>query len=107
VPGGLRRLCLFALSAENSATSIISYVDLRWFTGESFLKSGFLLESVSPPNYFYVRGQKRLSRFSFAKHTLKDKLPVFDPALSEKENMKNNGYFIIHDCGSLKFRLWK
>ena len=34
------------------------------------------------------------------KHKLKDKLTNFDPNLTEFENMENNGYFRIYDCGN-------
>lgn len=106
VPGALRRLCSAALK-EADCSSLISYVDRRWFTGASYLSAGFVLEKVTSPNYFYIKGQKRYSRYSFAKHTLAKKLNEFDPELTEVENMKRNGYLVIHDCGNLKLRLSK
>ena len=39
----------------------------------------------------------------FQKHKLKDKLENFDSDLTEVENMINNGYNRIYDCGNLKF----
>jgi len=38
------------------------------------------------------------------KHKLKDKLALFDPKLTEWENMQNNGYDRIWDCGNLVFK---
>ena len=104
VTGGLRRLCLHALAAENEP-SLVSYVDRRWFTGSSYVSAGFQLEKTTGPGYWYVRGQTRSSRFSYAKHLLANKLETFDPALSEVENMKANGWDRLFDCGQKKFRL--
>lgn len=101
--GGLRRLCVNALRNLGEA-SLISYVDKRWFTGKSYLSNGFELEKVSEPGYWYVKGNTRASRYAYAKHTLKDKLAVFDPSQTEVENMKNNGWSRLFDCGQMKFR---
>ncbi|NCC41255.1 MAG: DUF723 domain-containing protein [Gammaproteobacteria bacterium] len=102
VSGGLERLVSAALRHFGGVQRVVSYVDLRWFTGSGYAGAGFEMESVSKPGYFYVKGQKRFSRFSFAKHTLEAKLPVYDPALSEHENMRVNGYLRLYDCGHAK-----
>jgi len=41
---------------------------------------------------------------NFQKHKLKTILPTFDPTLTEWENMKNNGYDRIWDCGNGKWK---
>ena len=46
---------------------------------------------------------KRYHRFQFRKNVLKDKLEVFDPKLTEYENMLNNDYYRIWDCGNLVY----
>ena len=104
VTGGLRRLCLHALTEENES-SLVSYVDRRWFTGSSYHSAGFELEKITGPGYWYVRGQVRASRFSYAKHLLANKLEQFDPELSEVENMRANGWHRLFDCGQKKFKL--
>ena len=92
-------------------TRIISYADRRWSDDTSFYsKVGFNLIKNTPPNYWYFgRGKeyRRHHRFAFAKHTLSKKLQNFDSSLSEWENMKNNGYDRIWDCGNLKYELIK
>ena len=45
------------------------------------------------------------SRVEFQKHKLKDKLPIYDPNLSEKENMYLNNYRVIYDCGNLVYTM--
>jgi hypothetical protein len=100
--GGLNRLVSAAIKHFSGIHRVTSYVDLRWFTGSNYLRSGFSIEHVTAPGYFYVKAQQRFSRFSFAKHTLHMKLEKFDPSLSEWENMKANKYRRIYDCGHLK-----
>lgn len=88
-------------------SKIISYADKRWSDGSSFYsKIGFNFIKNTVPNYWYFRRgkeYKRHHRFAFAKHTLSKKLKNFNPTLTEWENMKNNGYDRIWDCGNLKY----
>jgi hypothetical protein len=90
---------------EQGAESINTFVDRRWFTGAAYLAAGFTLVGETRPNFWYVKGKTRYNRYTFAKHKLEEKLPIFNPLLSGNENMALNGYFVIHDCGSLKLRL--
>ena len=39
----------------------------------------------------------------YQKHKLKDKLQIFDPNLTEWQNMQLNGYDRIWDCGNFVF----
>jgi hypothetical protein len=90
-------------------SSLISYCDRRWFTGESYLKLGFKLEKTTPPGYWYFKnsfssdGFKLYHRTQFQKHKLPQLLPRFDSQLTEWENMQLNGYNRIWDCGQLVF----
>ena len=87
---------------------IISYVDRRWNDGKTYESIGFKFVRNTEPNYWYFgkgKSYKRYHRFNFAKHTLSKKLKNFDPNLSEWENMKNNGWDRIWDCGNLKYEL--
>ena len=105
VHGGLSKLCKALFSTVTGAVCITTFVDRRWFTGTSYLAAGFQLTGVTKPNFWYVKGKTRYNRYAFAKHKLAKRLPIFDPSLSGNENMALNGYFTIHDCGSLKLRL--
>ena len=46
---------------------------------------------------------KRYHRFNFQKHKLKNILSKFDQNKTEWENMVENGYDRIWDCGNLIF----
>ena len=87
--------------------TIISYADKRWSTGNLYKQLGFTLIRESIPNYWYLKEHHsvRLSRQQFQKHKLKKLLHIFDENASEVENMHNNGYFRIWDCGNYVFEL--
>jgi hypothetical protein len=88
-------------------SKIISYADRRYSSRDTFYsKIGFSLVSATPPNYWYFNLQNvkcLYHRFNFRKSELPRKLPSFDATLSEWENMKNNGWDRIWDCGNLKY----
>lgn len=102
VSGGTERL-LKAL--KSMVPSLISYSDNRFGTGEVYRRLGTLV-SENAESYFYLdrrNYQKRLSRLKFQKHRLSEALERFDASKTEWENMKQNGYDRIWDCGS---RTW-
>ena len=89
---------------------IISYADRRWTFSDNNLyeKIGFKKISNGTPNYWYFGrdgNYRRFHRFGFAKHNLQKRLVSFDPLLTEWENMKNNGWDRIWDCGNLKYEM--
>ncbi len=94
-------------------TSIISYSDRRIFnSGRLYETLGFKFSHNSDPGYWYCLSNrndyfnKLYHRSTFMKHKLKDKLKLFDPSLTEWENMENNGYLRVYDCGN-KIYTWK
>jgi hypothetical protein len=87
-------------------SKLISYADKRWSTGELYTKLGFNLISESRPSYFYTKDHyRKYHRFLFRKSELAKKLTAFDPTKTEWENMKNNGWDRIWDCGNLKYEM--
>lgn len=82
--------------------SIITYADLRFGDGNTYIQSGFEYSHESPPNYWYFnkKANKLHSRVQFQKHKLKYKLEYFDSNLTEWENMKMNNWDRIWDCGN-------
>lgn len=96
VVGGLSKLL-----AIYKDVMVKTYCDLRLFNGKGYKAVGFKELHVSKPSYYYFKGMKRFSRFNFQKHKLEKVLDSFDAALSEAENMVNNGYSRTFDCGNL------
>lgn len=85
--------------------SIVSYADRRWSDGNLYNVLNFKHTHNSNPSYYYFKNStyKLQHRFSFRKSVLEKKLPNFDNNLSEWENMQNNGYNRIWDCGCMVF----
>jgi hypothetical protein len=90
---------------EKYSGSIVSYADKRWSDGNLYRSLGFIEEKDSLPAYWYVKDGIRYSRIQFQKHKLSEMLEIFDENLSESENMTNNGYHKVYDCGNKVFIL--
>ena len=84
---------------------IISYANKRWSNGNLYEKLGFTFLHDSEPCYWYIKDNKLWHRSRFMKHKLKKELADFDPKLSEVENMYNNKFRRIWDCGNKVYKL--
>jgi hypothetical protein len=103
VVGGFAKLFNNAKKILNSK-SFISYANRRWSQGNVYTSSGeFKLLGNSKPNYVYHKQGRTISRINAQKHKLSKMLENFDSNKSEIENMKDNGYVIVYDCGNLSF----
>jgi len=102
IMGGASKL-LAHFERKYNPSKIITYADRCWSQGNMYEKLGFKLDHYSAPSYWYVKNNDVYHRYKFAKHTLKRQLSIYDPLLSEWENMQNNGYTRFWDCGNLVF----
>lgn len=99
VVGGASRL-LKQFTRENDG-NIISYCDRMRNTGNLYSMLGFELEGDSPPSFQYTKDYSTFhNRQNFQKHLLENKLEEFNPVLTEWQNMANNGYDRIWNCGN-------
>lgn len=89
---------------SNEYDILYSYVDLSKFTGNGYESVGFEYVSTSKPSYFYIKGLKRYNRIQFQKHKLKNLLEHFDESKTEQENMIDNNYLCVYDCGTKKYK---
>ena len=82
--------------------SCVTYADLRFGEGKVYEHCGFTRQKDSGANYFYFKkGDGTLeSRVKYQKHKLKKMLNNYDPSLTEYQNMVNNNYDRIWDCGN-------
>ena len=96
---------LAAFEREFYPKSLLSYADRRWSAGNLYQALGFKLDHVAEPNYWYLKSGicRRFPRVDFQKHKLKHILETFDPSSSEVENMHQNGYDRIFDCGNFVY----
>jgi len=105
VVGGASKLLSFFRKAYIGA-SLVSYANKRWSNGHLYETLGFNLSHKAPPNYFYTKDCLKLySRNKFQKHKLEEQLDCFDPCISEYQNMLNNKYDRIWDCGNLVYSM--
>ena len=105
VPGAASKL-LKHFEKEYQPKSLVSYADRRWSQGKLYEALGFTLDHISPPNYWYFKANTVIleSRIKYQKHNLSKLLSNFDPMKTEIENMIENGYHRIFDCGNLVFK---
>lgn len=106
IRGGASKLLKYFIRNYNPS-KIYSYADKRWSEGDLYKKLGFEFVRNTDPNYWYVKqhGTIRFHRFNFRKSELKDKLEVFNPNLTEYDNMVLNDYKRVWDCGHIKYEM--
>jgi hypothetical protein len=103
VVGGASKLLKYF--RNNFEGGVVSYSDRRYSNGDMYKTLGFQFSHNSSPNYFYFKNPAFLeSRQKYMKHKLPTLLETFNPSLTEWENMANNGYNRIWDCGN---SVWK
>lgn len=100
VVGGLSKLLKIA-----DIPNLMTYADRRYSNATGYLNAGFKLDGITKPGYYYWRNGRIYNRRNFQKHKLHKKLAIFDPDLTEAQNMFNNGYRRIWDAGH--YRLYK
>lgn len=86
--------------------SIITFADLRFGNGSVYNHCDFKFQAYTNPNYWYFYKNnisKMYSRIAFQKHKLEEKLDLYNPKDTEYQNMLNNGYDRIWDCGNAKY----
>jgi very-short-patch-repair endonuclease len=104
IPGAASKLLKY-FEQKYIPQKLISYADRRWSKGNLYQQLGFKFIENTRPNYWYFKKPelKLYNRLSFQKHKLCYKLEHFDVNKTEHENMKNNGYNRIYDCGNMVF----
>lgn len=107
VVGGFSKLLSYVIN-QVKPSIIETWSNGRFHKANNvYSKNGFVERYWSSPNYFYIgegNGEIR-SRISCQKHKLSKVLPLFDASLSEVENMRNNKFHQVFDCGHVKYVL--
>jgi len=101
VVGGASKIFKYFFNKMN-VKSCITYADLRFGNGSVYKYCGMERLNDTSPNYFYFNSSDFIleSRVKYQKHKLKAILKNYNPNLSEHDNMINNGYHKIWDCGN-------
>jgi len=107
VLGGASKLLTY-FKRNYKWAEIYTFADRRWSEGNVYKKIGFINCRETKPNYFYFKKNSliRQHRFVFRKNILKDKLKKFDSEKTEYENMIDNGYYRIWDCGHYRLEMF-
>lgn len=99
VVGGASKLLSHFISGHKD-DSIISYADNSYGISKFYSTIGFTMSHITNPGYAYYKNGQLFNRLQFQKHKLQSLLPIYNSALTEWENMQNNGYDRIWDCGN-------
>lgn len=107
VVGGVSKLFAHFIKDANPK-SIVTFADLRFGDGKSYLNCGFTEVERTPQNYWYFKKGANVlySRVKFQKHKLSKELEIYDPDKTEYENMIDNKWDRIWDCGNAKY-IWE
>lgn len=98
VIGGFSKFIKYIIQHHNK--NIISYANRRWSTGNLYKQTGFTLDHVSGPCYFYLDSKMKMyHRSSFTKKAVLKKFP--NSVGTEVSIMYENGYSRIWDCGNM------
>lgn len=111
VIGGAGKLLKHFIKIYDNPT-ILSYATRHRSNGNLYNELGFKFLRYTNIGYRYFKGsvkknsfneiyeEKFIDRHTAMKHKLEKLLDVFDDNLTESENMYNNGYRKIYDCGN-------
>jgi hypothetical protein len=102
VVGGASRL-FSKFIRDNNPISIITYADRRYSTGKIYEVLGFEFSHNSDIGYRWVKNGVEYNRMQFQRHKLQDKIKHFDESKSSTQNMFDNGYRKLYDCGQAAF----
>lgn len=108
IPGAFDKLFKHVIKNHNEIQQIVTFADRRWSNGNTYKKIFTFIGNTEPSYYYFKTNNclKLFNRMQFQKHKLPTILEKYDASLTEWENMINNGYDRIWDCGNTKW-LWK
>lgn len=98
IVGGLSRLCKHAKSIYGS---FITWIDLRWSDGSSWIATGWKQEEALKPDYFYYN--ENTKKIVSKQSRRKSKCPPPE-GVTEKQFAEMEGFVRIFDAGKLRLR---
>lgn len=104
VLGGAQKMFEY-FTTKYKPHNIISYCDIAKFSGNIYRSLGFILDSITSPNYVWSNSVGEVyTRYQTQKHKLISYgFCDSDTNLTEDDIMKSLGYYKIYDSGSYKF----
>lgn len=102
VVGGASKLFKYFIRNYNP-DNVATYCNRRYSRGDVFLKMGFEHTTNTPISFLYTKGDITVSRYAAQKHKQYKFLKKFDPSKSANQNMLDNRYRRLWDCGHMLF----
>lgn len=102
VVGGFSKLLKY-FEIQFNYPPIITFADLRWSNGDLYYNTGFKEAQQLPIDYYWTKNNKLWHKFNWRHKQMRNRLKYYNPNKSESENMRENGYAKIWDCGKIKF----
>lgn len=109
ITGGFSKLFKHAVTELNIDNCITYASGQISATGNVYLRTGFIYDSLSSPGYFYFKNDNTgnivtMSRYMAQKSKLVTLLDNYDESKSEYENMINHKWYRVWDMGNHKLR---
>lgn len=101
IVGGLSRLVKHGLDKYEEVST---WVDLRWSTGENWVKCGWESINILPPDYFYFDNK---TGEVVSKQNRQKKKVNTPKQMTEHEHALSEKLYRIYDCGKIKLTIRK
>jgi len=95
IQGGLSRL---SKAGFDKFGKLISWADKRWSVGSGYESSGWKVEEILHPDYFYTDCESAIP-----KQSRKKDLVETPEGMTEREHAIIDGLFRIYDCGKIRY----
>lgn len=106
-PGLLSKMISKFIKEVNFCGKIISYSNNCYGNGNAYLQCGFILDSITPPGYWYTLNYLTLeSRIKYQKHKLSKLFNLSESDILDKTEwqiMQDQGYDRYWDAGHIKW----
>lgn len=103
VVGGHSKLVTF-FERHFRYRQLVTFADLTFSYGGLYESTGWQLDKVLAPDYYYLVGNRRKHKFGFRKEAFEenDSL-VYNSSMTERQLAEANGLWRIYDAGKLRF----
>lgn len=96
------------ISSPKNIEEIIVNLNIDKFVADEYYNSGWVFVNYIKPDYTYYKSDKKYNKKQYTKENIEKLLGSenYNNNLSETENMLNNNYLKVYDCGkvSLKYK---
>ena len=100
-------ITLFRYFIKNNIVDEVNYyMDMRYPKDNMYKNLGFTQYNKTKPNYYYIVGNKRLSKNNIHKTIFSDKYSRYSDK-TEKDFCDKKKFYRIYDCGLIHYKWYK